>query len=84
MATNTIGNRFGKPDRGWRERLYTIIFEADTEAGRRFDTALLLVIVLSVATVIIDSVGAVRSRDFVVLNILEWLFTIRKREFRHT
>ncbi|AMP01018.1 ion transport family protein [Collimonas arenae] len=76
MATNTIGNRFGKPDRGWRERLYTIIFEADTEAGRRFDTALLLVIVLSVATVIIDSVGAVRSRDFVVLNILEWLFTI--------
>ncbi|HWW08343.1 ion transporter [Collimonas sp.] len=75
MATNTIGSKFGKPDRGWRERLYTIIFEADTAAGRRFDTALLIIILLSVATVIIDSVGAVRSRDFLALNALEWLFT---------
>jgi voltage-gated potassium channel len=75
MATNTTGSKFGKPDRGWRERLYTVIFEADTAAGRRFDTALLIIILLSVATVIVDSVGAVRARDFLALNALEWLFT---------
>ncbi|MGS0744136.1 ion transporter [Glaciimonas sp. GG7] len=67
---------FGKPDQSWRARLYTIIFEADTVAGRRFDTALLVIIVLSVATVIVDSIGAVRARDFMLLNGLEWLFTI--------
>ncbi|QRX81565.1 ion transporter [Glaciimonas sp. PAMC28666] len=67
---------FGKPDQCWRARLYSIIFEADTVAGRRFDTALLLVIVLSVATVIIDSIGAIRARDYLILNGLEWLFTI--------
>ena len=67
---------FGKPDQCWRARLYTIIFEADTVAGRRFDTALLLVIVLSVATVIVDSIGAIRARDYLILNGLEWLFTI--------
>ncbi len=75
MATKSIGSKFGKPDRGWREHLYTIIFEADTDAGRRFDTALLIIIVLSVATVIVDSVGTVRARDFLILNALEWLFT---------
>lgn len=76
MVIQAFGSKFGKPDRGWRERLYTIIFEADTDAGRRFDTVLLIIIVLSVATVIVDSVGAVRSRDFLLLGILEWLFTV--------
>ncbi len=69
-------NRYGKPDQGWRARLYTIIFEADTVAGRRFDTALLIMIVLSVLTVIIDSIGAIRIRQLWVLGGLEWLFTI--------
>ncbi|PRC94315.1 ion transporter [Solimicrobium silvestre] len=63
-------------NRDWRDRLYTIIFEADTDAGRRFDKMLLVLIVLSVATVIIDSVGAIRSNDYFVLNALEWLFTV--------
>jgi len=75
MTINNSRIRFGKPDRGWRERLYIIIFEADTTAGRRFDTALLLIIVLSVATVIIDSIGAVRSYNLVLFDILEWVFT---------
>ena len=28
----------------WRQRLYVMVFQADTPAGRRFDTALLLII----------------------------------------
>ena len=63
-------------DQGWRDRIYTIIFEADTLAGRRFDSILLLIIMLSVATVIIDSVVAIRAKDYIGLNILEWLFTL--------
>lgn len=77
MATTVFKKSyFGKPDQCWRARLYTIVFEADTIAGRRFDTALLLVIVLSVATVIIDSIGSIRARDYLILNGVEWLFTI--------
>lgn len=63
-------------DRGWRDRAYNIIFESDTDAGRRFDTILLIIIVLSVATVIIDSVSAVRAKDYFALNVLEWIFTV--------
>lgn len=35
---------YGKPDSGLRRRLYAIIFEADTAAGRRFDIALVAAI----------------------------------------
>lgn len=34
------------PD-SWRERLYIVIFQTDTRDGRRFDSALLLVILAS-------------------------------------
>ena len=33
-------------DTSWRERLHTVIFEADTPAGKRFDVALLWVVPL--------------------------------------
>ena len=41
---------------GWRLKWYTIIFEADTVAGRRFDLLLIWLILLSVGVVMIDSV----------------------------
>lgn len=41
-----------KPLNGWRLKLYNIIFEAETPAGRRFDLALLVLILLSVAVVL--------------------------------
>lgn len=34
---------YGKPPGGWR-RMYDVIFEADTPAGRRFDVALVIAI----------------------------------------
>jgi voltage-gated potassium channel len=35
--------------RAWRQRLHTVIFEADTPAGRPFDFMLIVCIVASVA-----------------------------------
>jgi voltage-gated potassium channel len=68
--------QFGKPAGGWRLRLYTIVFESDTRAGRMFDIVLIVVILLSVAAVLADSVDSVRSRYGVMLDTLEWMFTI--------
>ena len=65
-----------KPLAGWRLRLYTIIFEADTRAGRLFDQALIAVILLSIAVVMADSVQAVNQVHGRVLNGLEWIFTL--------
>ncbi|MDM5179966.1 ion transporter [Massilia sp. DJPM01] len=67
---------FGKPDSGLRRRVYTIIFEADTSAGRHFDVLLVAVILLSIAVVILDSVPSVVGRVEKPLNVLEWTFTL--------
>ena len=40
----------------WREKLRIIIFEADTPAGKAFDVALLIAIVISVTVVMAESV----------------------------
>lgn len=66
----------GKPEGGWRLRLYIVIFEADTEAGRRFDQWLIAAILLSIAVVMADSVAAINARLRLPLNILEWFFTL--------
>ena len=66
---------FGKPESGWRLRFYTIIFEADTTAGRLFDVLLIVAILMSVGVVIVDSVGRLASRHEDVVDGLEWMFT---------
>lgn len=59
-----------------RERWREIIFEAETEAGRRFDLILLVMIALSVAAVVLESVKGIRLRWGGVLWTVEWVFTI--------
>lgn len=64
-----------KPLQGWRLRWYTVIFEADTRAGRLFDQALIGVILLSIGVVMADSVQAVHQVHGRGLMWLEWIFT---------
>lgn len=66
---------FGKPVSGWRLRVYIIVFEADTRAGRLFDLALIIAILASVGVVVVDSVGSLAARHGTLLDVLEWMFT---------
>jgi len=59
----------------WRHELHEIIFEADTPAGKLFDVVLLVMIVLSVAAVVLESIAAVRARYGTALRVSEWVFT---------
>lgn len=60
----------------WRARLYVVIFGHETPAGRAFDVALIVSILLSVVAVMLDSVRAVRDAWGPLLYGLEWCFTI--------
>ena len=66
---------FGKPPHGLRRRMYDVIFEADTPAGRRFDIALVVAILASILVVVLDSVPALHRDHADLLNALEWGFT---------
>ena len=74
--SSTIDARFDKPASGWRRRLFTVIFEADTRAGLLFDLALIAVIVTSVLVVILDSVQSIRDQWRPLFNAFEWTFTV--------
>jgi voltage-gated potassium channel len=60
---------------GWQHTAYRIIFESDTRAGRAFDIVLLVAILLSVLTVMLDSVQHIRVEFGEYLRELEWFFT---------
>jgi voltage-gated potassium channel len=66
---------FGKPEAGWRARLFRVVFEADTPAGRAFDIVVIVAILLSVAAVMADSMARVSARHGPLLDSVEWLFT---------
>ncbi len=73
----SVRDRFGKQRlRGWRLRLYEIIFESDDRAGKAFDLALIVVILLSVGAVMLESIDAVEREYGAWLRVAEWVFTI--------
>ena len=59
-----------------RDRIRIIIFEADTKAGRRFDVTLIVLILLSVLTVMLDSVPQINAEYGQQLYYAEWFFTL--------
>ncbi len=59
-----------------KQRLYRIIFEAETPAGKAFDLLLLLAIALSVLEVILESDPIWRVRWSGPFQWLEWGFTL--------
>lgn len=65
-----------RPDRGWREKLYGIIFESDTPAGKVFDIALVIFIFTSVITLMLESIHSLSIRYHALFKILEWTYTI--------
>lgn len=66
---------YGRPAGGVRARFYDIIFESDTEAGRRFDIILVCAILLSIFVVVLDSVPQIGSEHDGLMYSLEWMFT---------
>ena len=67
-----------RPESSWtlRQRLFEIIFETGTLAGRVFDVGLIVCILISVAAVLLESVAPLRQRFGLELRYLEWTLTI--------
>ena len=58
------------------EQLHRIIFEAETPTGRLFDITLLVFIIASVLTVMLESVHDINGKYHEVFYILELIFTL--------
>lgn len=60
----------------WRSRLHDTIYESNTKAGKTFDIALLILIVASIVTVMLDSMPGLKPEYGRLFFTLEWIFTI--------
>ncbi len=58
-----------------KRKLYSIIFKANSPAGKAFDILLLVVIILSVTLVILETIPSINSKYLRTLKILEWIIT---------
>ena len=76
LPQDQAASRFVRPLAGWRQKLFAIIFESDTRAGRLFDLVLIWLIVASVGVVMLDSFEALHARWGTVFTVLEWVFTL--------
>jgi len=61
--------------KGLRGKLYEIIYEADTKAGKIFDIILLWAIIISVSVVFVESVQNINNQYGHIIKIIEWFFT---------
>ncbi len=59
-----------------RQKLYQIIFEADTKAGKRFDIFLILLILFSIGIVMVESDVTILPDHTGWLVMAEWVVTI--------
>lgn len=65
-----------KPEKGWKNKVHEIIYEADTPMGKWFDIALFGLIIFSVLLVMLESVKWIDAEYHQVLLTLEWIVTI--------
>lgn len=77
MLNIRVQTEFKEPAQAdWRHRLYEVVFEAETTAGRVFDITLTTLILLSVFAVFAESVKSIREVYGAELYAAEWAFTI--------
>ncbi|MEY2987562.1 MAG: hypothetical protein RJB13_1083 [Pseudomonadota bacterium] len=63
------------PNNRLRQKLYDVIFEADTPAGKFFDIALMATIVVSIVAVLLESVSDIRNVFGKELRFVEFVLT---------
>lgn len=59
-----------------RDKLHEVIFEADTATGKIFDIILIASILISVLTVMLDSIKSINLEYGELLYKIEWFFTV--------
>ncbi|MGB1242381.1 MAG: ion transporter, partial [Chitinophagales bacterium] len=71
-------NRQSKPRPNYekREEVYRIIFGTDTPIAKGFDIALLVLIFISIALVMLESVEWIGKKYEDIFWVLEWILTI--------
>ena len=69
-------NNSEEQNKAIRQKIHTIIFEADTPVGKLFDVVLMIAIIISVLLVMLESIESYHNRFGNLFYYLEFFFTI--------
>lgn len=58
-----------------KERLWRIIFQSDTRAGKQFDVLLLIIILISILAVVLESTESLNRQYGSLFRVSEWIIT---------
>lgn len=59
-----------------KEKVFRIVFKADTKAGKLFDVVLLILILASIVVILLDSIADLKQRYHEEFLYIEWGFTL--------
>jgi voltage-gated potassium channel len=76
QKSKKIDKKKSEKPKTWKEKTYEVIFESDTFPGKLFDEVLLVMIIFSILTVMLESIAEVRAKHGPVLSGVEWFFTL--------
>lgn len=74
--TNPLEPRLRPGPAAWQRAWHEVIFEAETPAGKGFDVLLMVVIIISIAAVMLESVASLQPRWGGTLAAIEWVITL--------
>jgi voltage-gated potassium channel len=63
-------------DNSFRRHLFIVIFGTTTKAGKLFDVTLLVLILVSVAAVMLETVDFIDQNYHATLRVIEWIVTV--------
>lgn len=64
------------PRTSLKEKLFEIVFNADTKSGKAFDLLLIIAIIISIIVVMLDSVSSIWAEHSQLLTSIEWIITL--------
>ena len=59
-----------------KKKIYEIIFESNTPAGKAFDIGLIILVLLSIVVVVLESVDSFHAKLDIYLQVFESIFTV--------
>jgi len=74
LAKSSIMNKIQSDQ--LKKKIYVVIFRSDTRAGRLFDLTLLFIIVLSILSVVAESIANIKAQYYLYIRTVEWTCTI--------
>lgn len=70
------GTEHNKPEKGWKQKVYAVIFESHTPAGKLFDVCLFLLILSNILFLMLESVAELSAKYYLWFRFFDFFYMV--------